>query len=139
MLVFYYCGLATYGATSVAFASPSLILVGGDTFAFWWAVLVTATSALAMLGVLLSRRLQTGWIEFGSTTLLISLLAGYTAALLIRGFTIHGGQGAIPLAWLPLVLSVMPAWRILVMAQDGTVILKRLKRRAMARAVSRYQ
>jgi hypothetical protein len=138
MLVLYYCGLTTYGATAVAFTSPSLVLVGGDTFAFWWATIVTAASAAAVLGVILSRRLQAGLIEFLCSILLISLLAGFSVALLVRGFTIAGAQGSIPIAWLPLILSVLPAWRLFVMALDGSVIFKRAKRRHLARA-SRYR
>ena len=38
---------------------------------------------------------------------------------------------AIPVAVLPLILCVLPTYRILVMALDGTVIFKRLKRRQL--------
>lgn len=132
MLVLYYCGITTYGATSTAFVSPALTAAGGGhEFAFLWAVVVTVSSALAVVGVILSRRLEFGWIEFGSTLVLIATLAGYTAALLARGLTIPEAAVSIPLAWLPLILSVMPAWRLLVMSQDGTVIFKRLKRRQL--------
>lgn len=139
MMVLYYCGLATYGATSFVFLSPSLVAAGGDHFALIWASLVAGLSIFAAVGVAVSRRLRNGWIEFASTISLFSLLIGYSAALLLRGLTVHGATGSIPLAWLPLILSVMPVWRIMVMAQDGTIVLRWVKHSRLAAQIQQHK
>lgn len=122
MLVCYYAGLMTYGATAVVFSSPSLVRAGGNTFSVVWAALVTGFAFSAMVGVLLSRRYRNGWLELASALALVSMLAGYSAALLIRAFHVPGATSGIALAWLPLILAVMPSWRMLVMVADGSLI-----------------
>jgi len=133
MLVMYYSGIVTYGATQAAFKSPSLIAAGGDTFAFWWAAVVAMGGIVAVIGVVLTRLFDNGWIEFAATTILISMFAGFTGALLWRGLTSTDPHAisSIPIAWLPLILCVLPGWRIAVMVIDRTVIFKHAKQHAI--------
>jgi hypothetical protein len=119
MLVCYYAGIATYGVTASIWTLPSLIAQGGDTFAVAWAIVLGAAALLAMIGVLISRHQQNRWVELVATLLMVCMLIGYGAGLLMRGLA--GSPAAIPTAWLPLIIAVLPGWRILVMVADGSL------------------
>jgi hypothetical protein len=121
-LICYYCGLATFGSTLMVFSSKSLADVGGDHFAFLWACALTAFCIVAVGGVVITRRFDLGVVEVFTSIAVTAMFIGYSTALLQRGFTVPEAASSIPLAVLPIVLSLLPVYRVWVMVLDGTAI-----------------
>lgn len=119
MLVAYYAGLMTYGVTASIWTLPTLVKAGGDHFAITWAIILATVSGAAMFGVGLSRKFDNRWIELAFTLAMVSMLLGYGFALLLRG--INGNPSVIAAAWLPIIIAVLPSWRMLVMVADGSL------------------
>lgn len=117
-LVIMYALLTIYGLGSGAVGVTTLSVVAGDQWAIIWPGLVAALSAGALIGVLRSWLANKhGW-EVVATLLLVAMLAGYVIAILART-TLDGDPTRLPVAMLPLVVSIPPAFRLVDIARRG--------------------
>lgn len=118
-LIIKYALIAVYGAANGWVGVITLGVVSGPSWAVMWPALVLISSTAALVGVLISRSGGTHWPEMIATLALISLLIGYSAAIIIR--TVEDGNVTrLPVALLPIILSVFPFSR-LVSISRGTV------------------
>jgi hypothetical protein len=111
-----YVLLALYGVTSAVVGVTTMIAAAGDVWGLLWPLLVTALSVLALAGVIRSRVTGKEGFELVASLLLASLIIGYTFAIIIRTFD-DGDITRLPVAWLPVALSVHPAGRMVQIAR----------------------
>lgn len=110
-LIIKYAILALYGVTSCVVGVTTLDVVAGQAWGLIWPALVALLSTLALVGVIRSRVTGREGFELISTLLLVALLGGYVAAIIIR--TMQDGEVTrLPIALLPLALSIYPAARM---------------------------
>lgn len=117
-LIIKYALIAVYGAFSGWVGIATLDVVAGQLWGVLWPALVTVFSLLAMFAVIRSRITEKEGLELVSTLLLISLLIGYSIAIVTRT-TIDGNVTRLPVALLPIILSVFPARRLVQIARKG--------------------
>ena len=117
-LILMYALLTLYGIGSGVVGVTTLSVVAGDEWAVIWPALVAALSASALIGVVRSWVANKhGW-EVVATLLLVAMLIGYVVAILART-TIDGDASRLPVAILPLVVSIPPAFRLVTIALRG--------------------
>lgn len=100
-----------YAVTSGVVGVTTLDVVAGEWWALLWPTLMALFSLLAFLGVLRSKRTGRYLFEIVATLLLIAMFAGYVVAIVYRGFD-AGEYQRLPVAWLPVILSVFPTSRL---------------------------
>jgi len=117
-LIIMYALLALYGIGSGVVGVTTLSVVAGEAWGLIWPALVAVLSLAALVGVIRSRLTEKhGW-ELVATLLLIAMLAGYVAAILLRTIW-DGDPSRLPVAILPTVVSIAPAYRLLDIARYG--------------------
>jgi hypothetical protein len=124
MLFSYYFCLVLYGITAIIVGLPTLAATTNGHFSFYWAVSITALGFIASLGVLLSRHLKREWIEVFATCLIVGLLAGYSVAIGARAFTL-GHINTLASVWLPILIAILPTWRLAMISIEGNLFHKR--------------
>ena len=119
-LVLVYALVAVYGTLAGWVGVATLDVVGGPTWALVWPVLTVFFAAAAIAGVLISRRFGRTTFELVTTLLLVALLVGYAVAIVIR-VEVDGNASRLPVAVLPVALSVHPFARLVRIAR-GVVV-----------------
>lgn len=120
-LVIEYALIALYGALCSWVGVTTLDIVGGPLWAFVWPLAIVVFSLGAIVGVVVSSRLARGGVELVTTLLLVALLLGYSAAIIVRVVEVDGELNRLPVAVLPVALSVHPFSRLVRIAR-GTVV-----------------
>lgn len=115
-LILTYALLAMYGVTSAIAGVATLDAVAGSLWGLLWPLLVVAFAVLALAGVVRSRVTRKEGLELVASLLLTALLIGYTVAIVARTFEDHD-LARLPVAWLPVALSVHPASRMVQIAR----------------------
>jgi hypothetical protein len=117
-LIIMYALLALYGIGSGVVGVATLNVVAGEAWGLLWPALVAALSIAALVGVIRSGVTEKhGW-EMVATLLLVAMLAGYVSAIIAR--TLHDGEPTrLPVAILPTVVSIPPAFRLIDIARYG--------------------
>jgi lipopolysaccharide export LptBFGC system permease protein LptF len=115
-LIVTYALLTLYGVTSAVVGVTTLSAVAGSVWGLMWPLLVTAFSVLALAGVIRSRVSRKEGFELVASLLLAALLIGYTVAIIARTFD-DGDLSRLPVAWLPVALSINPASRMVQIAR----------------------
>ena len=115
-LIVTYALLALYGVTSAVVGVATLSAVAGSLWGLLWPLLVTALSVLALVGVVRSRVTRKEGFELVASLLLAAILIGYTVAIIARTFE-DGDLARLPVAWLPVALSIHPAGRMVQIAR----------------------
>lgn len=128
MLVIYYLCMALYGVTAIIFGITAIqAATNSSHFTLYWSVFIAAVGAIAAVGVVLSRRFKKEWPEVVATCLIVGLMAGYAVAIFTRAI-IQGHPAGISSTWLPILIAVLPAWRLAMIGHEGD-LLKRARRR----------
>lgn len=120
-LVIEYALIAVYGALCSAVGVATLDIVGGPLWAFVWPLAIVVFSLGAIVGVVVSGRLARRGFELVTTLLLVAMLMGYSAAIVFRVVEVDGELNRLPVAVLPVALSVHPFSRLVRIAR-GTVV-----------------
>ena len=115
-----YALIALYGILSGWVGVATLDVVGGPVWAIVWPVGIVVFATSAIVGITLSRRTGRGGFELVTTLALIALLVGYSAAIIFR-VEFDGQLNRLPVAVLPVALSVHPFSRLVKIAR-GTVV-----------------
>jgi hypothetical protein len=115
-----YVLLALYGLGSAWVGVATLDVVAGATWALLWPGLIALLSTAAAIGVLVSRDGGPKTIELVTTLLLISLLVGYSIAIVLRTME-DGNLARLPFAILPTAVAVHPFSRLIYIAR-GTAV-----------------
>ena len=126
MLLCYYAAIFGYGCTALAFGVLSIQHTAGNGFAFIWAILLGSGALIAGAGVIFSIFMHAHWLELLGTILIIALMVGYTVAIFLYSLAPGHDIHRLSAFWLPVVISILPIWRVTVMSSDGS--LTRLKR-----------
>lgn len=105
-----YTGLVVYGLWAAFVEVPSFVVVGGSGFAIGWAATVTILALLALGAVLRSWFTDRYRFEKWATAGLILGFTSYSVVLIVRS-SILADWDSIPLALLPVLLSIFPAIR----------------------------
>lgn len=121
MLICYYAAILGYGLTAYLFGVLSIQHTAGHGFATLWAILLGVGAFVAGGGVVFSIQLRTHWLELAGTIVIIALMVGYTVAIFLYAFRTGGDPSRLSAFWLPVVISILPVWRITVMATDGSL------------------
>lgn len=121
MLICYYAAILGYGITASISGVLAVQHTAGYTFAFIWALLLGAGALLAGAGVVFSIYRRSHWFELVGTIVIIALMAGYTVAIFLFALSPGGDVARLSAFWLPVVIAIMPVWRISVMATDGSL------------------
>lgn len=119
-LIIVYALVALYGTLAGWAGVATLDIVSGPTWALLWPILTVFFSAAAIAGVLISRRYGRTTFELVTTLLLVALLVGYALAIVIR-VEADGNVTRLPVAVLPVALSVHPFARLIRIAR-GVVV-----------------
>lgn len=127
MLLIYYAAILGYSVTATAFGVLAIQQTTSNHFAFLWAVVLGIGAAAALTGVAISIRRRTPWFEVVGTILIIATMIGYAAALALYALEAPTGRARLSALWLPLLIAILPSWRLWVMSVDGS-INRRLKR-----------
>lgn len=120
-LIIEYTLIALYGVLCSWVGVATLDIVGGPLWAFVWPLAIVVFSLGAIVGVVVSGRLARGGFELITTLLLVALLLGYSAAIVVRVVEVDGELNRLPVAVLPVALSVHPFSRLVRIAR-GTVV-----------------
>lgn len=128
MLATYYFGLALYGFTAVLFGISSITHSNSGHFTFYWSVLIAVVSLIAALGVIFSRKLRREWMEVIAACLLVGLMVGYAVSIFSRAISSPEHLSTLASAWLPLIIDVLPIWRLAMIAIEGDLFKNRQKR-----------
>lgn len=123
MLMTYYFSIAMYGATAAVFGIQTITIVNGNHYTFIWSLLVAACGLIAGVGVWLSRRFKKEWIEVFATSLLVGLLGGYAVSIAVRAILL-GHIAGLPSTWLPVIIGLLPVWRLAMIALEGNLLKK---------------
>jgi len=115
-LVIVYALVALYGTLAGWVGVATLDVVGGPTWALLWPILTVFFAVAAIAGVLISRRYGQTSFELVTTLLLIALLVGYALAIVVRT-EFDGNMSRLPVAVLPVALSVHPFARLVRIAR----------------------
>jgi uncharacterized membrane protein YgaE (UPF0421/DUF939 family) len=120
MLVCYYAAIMGYGITAYLFGVLSIQHTNGATFAIIWAILLGCGAVLAVAGVFVSLLRRSHWLELVGTIVIVALMVGYAVSIILYAVSTHS-LTRISATWLPVLISIMPIWRIAVMATDGSL------------------
>ena len=112
--------MAVYGTLAAWVGVATLDVVGGRTWALLWPILTVFFAVAAIAGVLISRRYGRTSFELVTTLLLVALLVGYAIAIVIRT-DFDGNVSRLPVAVLPVALSVHPFAQLVRIAR-GVVV-----------------
>lgn len=121
MLITYYAAILGYGITASLLGVLSIQHTAGHGFAMLWAVLLGAGALLAIVGVVASIAFRSHWFELIGTIAVISLMVGYAVSIVLFALHTDGPPSRLSAVWLPLVISILPVWRVTVMASDGSL------------------
>lgn len=121
MLICYYAAILGYGITAYLFGVLSIEHTVNAGFATVWAVLLGVGALVAGGGVVFSIYLRTHWLELAGTITIVALMVGYTVAIILYALRPGGDPTRISAFWLPVVVAILPTWRITVMATDGSL------------------
>lgn len=121
MLICYYAAILGYGLTAFLFGVLSIQHTAGYGFATLWAVALGSGALIAGGGVVFSLQLRTHWLELVGTIVIVALMVGYTVAIFLYALRPGGDPNRLSAFWLPVVVSILPVWRISVMATDGSL------------------
>jgi hypothetical protein len=110
-LIIKYALIAVYGAASGYVGVATLDAVAGTGWALLWPALIMVTATASLVGVLIERAGGSAWPEMVATIAMLSLLGGYSIAIVIRSVE-DGTLTRLPFAMLPVILSVFPASRL---------------------------
>lgn len=128
MLICYYAAILGYGITAYLFGVLSLEHTAGAGFATLWAVLLGSGAIIAGGGVVFSMWLRTHWLELVGTITIVALMVGYAVAIVLYALRPGGDPTRLSAFWLPIVIMILPVWRMSVMATDGSLSPGRLRR-----------
>lgn len=126
MLMVYYFAMALYGLTAIVFGVLPIANLNGNHFTLLWSILTCAVGVAAGIGVFVSRRLKKEWIEVVATSMVVGLLSGYGVAILTRALATEH-WGSIAGSWLPFLICILPAWRLMMIALEGDLFKYRRK------------
>lgn len=124
MLMLYYFSLTLYGLTAAGFGVVSIASSNGSQFTFWWSLLIALVSGGAGIGVWLSRRFRREWIEVVATSVVVGLMSGYGVAIITRALSTDH-ISSLSTSWLPFIISVLPTWRLTMIALEGDLFKHR--------------
>lgn len=107
-----YLLIALYGLSASIVGVNTIGVVGGNWWETVWPMLVSIFSLGAFFGVLRSKYYGKELLEAGMTLAVVALLASYSLAIILRT---HFDSEVIrlPIAFLPIILSVMPFARFM--------------------------
>lgn len=126
LLRLYYMGFVGWGVSAGIAGQFSIALASNAAFSTFWGFAIATVSGLAILGMYLSRRYDRPWIEVSSISLLIGLMFSYMVSIGILAFE-SGIPSRYPSMWLPLIVSLIPGWRLYNIAQGGTLFKRHRK------------
>jgi hypothetical protein len=106
-LIIKYALIAVYGAASGYVGVATLDAVAGTGWALLWPALIMVTASASLI----ERAGGSAWPEMVATIAMLSLLGGYSIAIVIRSVE-DGTLTRLPFAMLPVILSVFPASRL---------------------------
>lgn len=116
-LVVKYIGIVGYGIHSAIVGVPTIGIVIGWEFQMVWPVGIATFAAAALVGTIRSWGGRGAWLEIMATTLLLLLFVVYSATLAYRAVAL-GSPERGPSAWLPMILTIFPAIRYLVLVAN---------------------
>jgi hypothetical protein len=119
-LILTYNLLALYGVLSGWVGVRTLDVVGGPLWALVWPIGIVFFSMAAVIGLLVSRKFGIATVELVTTIALVSLLIGYSVAIVVRT-GVDGDLLRLPVAVLPVALSVHPFSRLVRIARGSVV------------------
>lgn len=108
--------VALYGAAASIVGVTTINVVGGHVWETAWPFLLSLSSLAAIFGIIRSKYFQKTGFEFGTTLTFISLLMSYSVAIVVRTL-FDGDMSRLPVAVLPVIISVTPFARILDIAR----------------------
>jgi hypothetical protein len=118
-LIVEYALIAAYGAASALVGVTTLDVTLGNTWSLLWPALVMLSALTSIVGVAIAMRGGRHRVEIIATTLLVVLLSSYSIAIVVRTF--HDGHvERLPVALLPIIISVVPYARLLGVVQRGS-------------------
>lgn len=111
-LVVKYALMVGYGVAAIVAGIPTFRLVAGPLLELVWPTVIAVLAALSLAGTVRSwNTLRTGF-ELHATQALVAVFTAYSGALVFRALD-RGDAGSAALAFLPMVLLVFPALRII--------------------------
>lgn len=107
-----YLLIALYGLSASIVGVTTIGIVGGNWWETIWPMLVSIFALGAFFGVLRSKYYGKEGLEASMTLAVVALLASYSLAIILRT---HFDNEVIrlPIAFLPIILSVMPFARFM--------------------------
>lgn len=111
-LVVKYALLVGYGVSAVVAGIPTFRLVAGPLLELLWPSAIAILASLALAGVARSWSSVATGFELHTTQALVAVFTAYSAALVFRALT-QGDTATAALAFLPMILLVFPALRVL--------------------------
>lgn len=124
MLVSYYGAIVGYALTTILLGVLSIEQTVSREYAYLWSASLMLGALLAGGGAVFSARFKTHWLELIGTILIMAELAGYAVAIVI--YAADGGESArYSAVWLPVILAILPIYRIAVMSVDGSLTRRR--------------
>ena len=119
-LVIEYGLLSFYGVLSGWVGVRTLDIVGWPLWALVWPIGIVFFSMAAIFGVLVNKKYGIAAVELVTTIALVSLLIGYSVAIVIRT-AVDGDMIRLPVAVLPFALSVHPFSQLVRIARGSVV------------------
>ena len=110
-LITMYSLLALYGLASGFVGVSTIDVVAGQFWGLAWPFLIALTSLGALAGLLRSKLTRHHAVEVTTTLSLVGLLVTYSLFILVRT-VLDGDAGRLPVAILPIVISVFPYFRL---------------------------
>ncbi|PYY32343.1 hypothetical protein [Curtobacterium sp. MCBD17_030] len=114
-----YALIAGYGAASGLVGVTTLDVTVGFTWSLAWPILVMLSAIASGVGVIVSMRGGRHTTEIIATMTLVILLSSYSVAIIVRTFN-DGHVERLPVALLPIIISVAPYSRLLGVVQRGS-------------------
>lgn len=107
-----YLLIALYGLSASIVGITTIGVVGGNSWESIWPMLVSVFSLGAFFGVIRSKYYSKEGLEAVMTVSVVALLASYSLAIVLRTLS-DGDTSRLPVAFLPVILSVMPFARFM--------------------------
>lgn len=115
----YYLVMVGYGVFAAIYYLPSVAAATAPTFAQLFGVLVAVTSLLCLVTTLRSLFTEKPIAEFVATILVLVLMFVYTSSIYYSAILMPDGRTRPGSLFIPLLFSVFPFARVLVIARSG--------------------
>lgn len=133
LLGLYYTAIFLYGLSAGLLGLRTLTATTSHSFSIFWSIGLGTAGLIAGLGVWLSRRYKAEWIEVISTCIIIGLLVSYSFAIIAHSLIDPLAATALASFWLPVIIVMLPTWRISMIAMQGSLFINRRKRNRIKR------